>query len=467
MKGQSIAILFFILLLIYSNLKAWNTTKNKTGTPRKTDSLILVRFALKKGSSSDFQYFDKFGGLKRFVSLKMSKDTVLLKKFTSTTPVELYSTYGRKILFFLFPGDTLTITVDGQSVRASSRINTPIEANFFTAANFPQQSIFDYQSQSYLIRLPERLPLLELLYSNSVELLKHKKDSLSPDVYSLLSAAVDYEYLQFKLLRFQVDSSDHLPKLKDSINNIIQKEKRHYLNEFMKMLELYNKTKWGRDFTNPDYFKRMYDSSNSYYSGAVRDRMLLLHLMGIRNRTPGYLNEYLLRFYQDCNDSEYKEYVKTNFVSTGTSNAKELMSNGSERKSWHELLQSYKGKVIYIDFWASWCMPCRREMPGARDLIKAYDKNAFAYVFISIDDLLTDWKEASGEENILDYKYNYLLSNSGKSQIGKLLKLSSIPRHILINKKGEIVDLDAPAAAEMLQNKTIDNLISERQKKID
>ena len=116
--------------------------------------------------------------------------------------------------------------------------------------------------------------------------------------------------------------------------------------------------------------------------------MLLLHLTVIRNRTPDYLNEYLFRFYQDCSDSEYKEYVKINFVSTGTSNAKELISNGSERKSWHELLQSYRGKVVYIDFRASWCMPCRKEMPGAKDLIRTYDKNVFAYVFISIDDLL-------------------------------------------------------------------------------
>lgn len=466
MKGRLIAVFCFALLLICSNLKAWNTTKTKTDTPAKTNSLIVVRFALKKGTSSDFQYFDKFGGFKRFVALKMSKDTVFQKKFTSTIPLELYSTYGRKILFFLFPGDTLTITVDGQSVRASSRITTAIEANFFTAANFPQKSIFDYESQFYLIKLPERLPLLELLYSKSVELLKHKKDSLSPEVYSLLSAAVDYEYLHFKLLRLWVDSSGHLPKLKDSINTIIREEKRHYLNEFTKMLQLYNKVRWGRDFDNPDYFKRMYDSSYCYYSGAVRDRMLLLQLTGIRNRTPVYLNEYLFRFYQDCNDLEYKEYAKNNFVSTGNSNAKELRSNGSERKSWDDLLQSYKGKVIYIDFWASWCMPCRSEMPGARDLIKAYDNNAFAYVFISIDDLLTDWKEASGEENIISYKYNYLLSNSGDSQIGKLLQLSSIPRHVLINKQGVIVDLNAPGAAEMMKNKTIDNLISERQIKV-
>ena len=89
MKGGSIAVFILILLLICSNLKAWSTAKNKTDTPGKTDSLIVVRFALKKGTSSDFQYFDKFGSFKRFVSLKTSKDTVFLKKETSPTLIIL------------------------------------------------------------------------------------------------------------------------------------------------------------------------------------------------------------------------------------------------------------------------------------------------------------------------------------------------------------------------------------------
>ena len=462
MKGWLITIFSSIMLLICSNAEASNITKTGSDTTVKADSLIVVRFVLKRNASADFQYYDKFGSFKRFVFLKMPTDTVFQKILTSKTPLELYSSYGRRIPFFLFPGDTITFIVNDQKIQAASSINTLTEANFFNMANTAKQSIFDYESRSNFLKLPERLPLLDLLYSRSIELLEGKKDSLSPEVYSIYAAAIDYEYLRYKLLRLGVDNSVHLPNLRDSIDHLVKEEKKYYLNEFMKMLEVYNKVKWGRDFNNPDYYKRMYDSSNTYYSGAIRDRMLLLRLMGIRNKAPNYLDEYLSRFYKDCSNSEYIKYIQANFVDTGTSKVQELKAIDSERKSWNKLLQSHRGKVVYIDFWASWCIPCRREMPGAKNLVKAYDNNVFSYVFISIDDLLTDWKEACREENILNYEYNYLLPNSGNTQIGKLLKISSIPRYVLIDKKGEIVDRNAPAPAQMIKNRIIDKWISKR-----
>ncbi len=55
-----------------------------------------------------------------------------------------------------------------------------------------------------------------------------------------------------------------------------------------------------------------------------------------------------------------------------------------------------------------------------------------------------------------------MLSNSSDSQIGKHLTLSSIPRYVLINKKGEMVDLNAPAPDEMMKNKAVEKLISNR-----
>lgn len=96
----------------------------------------------------------------------------------------------------------------------------------------------------------------------------------------------------------------------------------------------------------------------------------------------------------------------------------------------------------------------------AKNLIKTFDSNSFSYIFISIDDLFPNWKEACTEENIIDHELNYILSNSSDSHISKQLKLSSVPRYVLINKKGEIVDQNAPSFIEIIKNKTIKKLIN-------
>ncbi|RYZ54706.1 MAG: TlpA family protein disulfide reductase, partial [Chitinophagaceae bacterium] len=49
-------------------------------------------------------------------------------------------------------------------------------------------------------------------------------------------------------------------------------------------------------------------------------------------------------------------------------------------------LQSLKGKKVFVNLWASWCPPCRREMPSIEKLAKSVDKNKVAFVLLSLDD---------------------------------------------------------------------------------
>lgn len=108
-----------------------------------------------------------------------------------------------------------------------------------------------------------------------------------------------------------------------------------------------------------------------------------------------------------------------------------------------------KGKVVLVDFWASWCGPCRREMPNLVDLYAKYKNKNFEIVGVSLDQSGEAWKNAIKQLNISwpqmsDLKY-------WDCEGAKLYAVSSIPHTVLIDKDGAI--LARGLAGEALQEK--------------
>lgn len=119
-------------------------------------------------------------------------------------------------------------------------------------------------------------------------------------------------------------------------------------------------------------------------------------------------------------------------------------------------LADLKGKYVYIDVWATWCGPCKVEIPSLKKLEKEYHNKNIQFVSMSIDDDQThqgSWDKAknSWKAMIADKDLGGIqvfAPNGWQSDFVRNYKINGIPRFILIDPNGNIVSADAPRPSD-------------------
>ena len=101
-------------------------------------------------------------------------------------------------------------------------------------------------------------------------------------------------------------------------------------------------------------------------------------------------------------------------------------------------LSSLKGQVVLIDFWASWCGPCRQENPNVVRLYNMYKSNGFTVFSVSLDDNADKWKEAIKKDGLLWPNHGSDLQG-WKTPLTQLYQFNSIPQTVLVSKEGKII----------------------------
>ena len=111
-------------------------------------------------------------------------------------------------------------------------------------------------------------------------------------------------------------------------------------------------------------------------------------------------------------------------------------------KMFEDALAEYKGKVIYVDFWASWCPPCRGEMPSSQKLHSQFEGKDVVFLCVSFNRAADAWK--NGIEKMDIKGVHFYPAADANQAVSTKYGISGIPRYMLVDKTGKVVNQDAP-----------------------
>ena len=149
-------------------------------------------------------------------------------------------------------------------------------------------------------------------------------------------------------------------------------------------------------------------------------------------------------------DAEYQNYERFNSGSMAAPEIALKNPSGTELR-----LSSLKGKVVLVDFWASWCAPCRKENPNVVRMYQKYRSQGFEVFSVSLDQDPDAWKGAIAKDGLV-WKNHVSDLMGWQTPLVQSYGIQGIPHTVLLNRDGNIVGIGLRGA--QLEQKLIEQL---------
>lgn len=418
------------------------------------------------------------------------KDGMVTLEFTKSLPgmvrMGIDSPYKGSITLFLEDKDMLHIKTDfeknssftGKGARNNKLLNDSqrryLEGyNKLDAKSSTYQQIFDQWTgliQEMLDTVKANKAILSAaFYNKQIVSLPYEKLSSAFTVAYIFTITSDSAIRKKPSETFNNKFWTMMKEVKMDENLLTNDEYKSFMAgvypKVLRLQELNRKGKLDTDTISREQKAREeYRLVERYYTGKIRSLVMGKQLGKMLDEAKDVkilrplLDEYTKKYATaaDAKDLE-ATYTKVSTLAAGQV-PPHFVLNSLEGKE--VALKDFAGKVVYIDFWASWCGPCRGEMKnGAPQLHDRFKENKdVVFLYVSIDDSEDKWKKAIADDKI---KGIHLLSTGGtNSVVAKAFNISGIPRYVLIGRDGKIVDNDATRPSEPATVTAIEKALS-------
>lgn len=207
----------------------------------------------------------------------------------------------------------------------------------------------------------------------------------------------------------------------------------------------------------PDSLGQLRQYVLTQFSGPTREAMLSILIAAFAKKQQSWYHDELLQLAAESKryvkDTTYADYIRRHIndyqflnkaLPAGVLTQTRLQPyEGTQPLTLADLLAQHKGKAVYINFWASWCVACREDH-RADSAAKAYlADRGVVQLYFSLDKPKSEaaWRKATQEDSITVNQY--LVEGDLSSLIVKTFGITSIPRHLFLDKEHHIRSIDA------------------------
>lgn len=213
-------------------------------------------------------------------------------------------------------------------------------------------------------------------------------------------------------------------------------------------------------------FQICFDNVKNNFTGVARDYLLsrVMYRAIIKElKVPhGYLKKYkeysINKDYRRIVFRANREQLRNNRNTKVLANEL-LLVDGKTKTNLEKILSHHKGKYVLVDLWASWCLPCIKEMPYLQQLMQKYSEDKIVFISISTDKEISSWHTRLYEMHT-GSNNNYLLLNASHTFLAKQINLTTIPRFLIFDKEGKMINADAPWPSDPKLISIIDNYLN-------
>lgn len=405
------------------------------------------------------------------------KKALLLILFTGNSLLSFGQTGDFKALFLpdsaeLYPSYNFSKSADLEKM-----LDEPANQAFLKSFTGAYGSFFDSEKQ-YKTLMEKNVDEweMELFDVSNAQLAQLKKDkaTVSPQLYAFLESEIKYNYwhlvFAYPIVRSNSDQkltrlvslpsvmvkNFKLEEIKDD-NLLASKSFRRLLplavtyfnseergfRKYSDMVEaMTNKAEFAQKHLKGDaldfYLATLLESNKDRISStSARYVISQIENQSVRDQFKnGFVEEILKK--EEADKAKAATTAKAPKPKSGSPQLVDLASKTFD-------FSKYKGKVVYVDFWASWCGPCRREFPFSKKMhesLSEKEKKNIVFLYISIDDDPEAWKKAVKSLELEQFENGHSMGGFA-SEVVQQYKITGIPRYMIIDKNGVIVKPDA------------------------